>query len=116
MVALNNKKKSKICLKDKVKDFEDEHKKEIEEANKRFEKDIEIMTPHDEDDVVVKESLGEEEDELDDEDKLLTFGQKIHMAQKPMKKIFWINSYCNCFDRSCHCPNFSSIIILDFFY
>jgi len=112
MVALNNKKKSKICLKDKEKDSFDDYEKEREESEKAFEKEQEESLKAfekankrgieeankrfeeygdygdtDEDDVVVK-GLHDEEEELDDEDELLTFGQKIHMAQGPMKKIF----------------------------
>ena len=124
MVALNNKKKSKICLKDKEKDSEDDYVKEqeesekafnkeqeeslkafekenargIEEANKRFEEYNEIEDerngiPVIDSDDERKSRPSFDEDELDDEDEgdddeLLTFGQKIHMAQGPMKKIF----------------------------
>lgn len=57
MIALNNKKKSKICLEDK----------EIASNEKNMELD---------------------DDELENDEDILTFGQKIHLAQKPMKTIF----------------------------
>jgi hypothetical protein len=69
-------------LEDKeLKDFENKHKKEIEEANKKFEKESKEMNPFGADDEL-------DDDELDDDEKLLTYGQKIHLAKEPLKGIF----------------------------
>ncbi len=64
-----------------LKDFENKHKKEIEEANKKFEKESKEMNPFGADDEL-------DDDELDDDEKLLTYGQKIHLAKEPLKDIF----------------------------
>jgi len=57
MVALNNKKNSKICLEDKEIPSDDE------------------------------EIVPDDEEIVPDDEEILTFGQKIHLAQNPMKRV-----------------------------